>query len=88
MTFRDKLSRFISQTMIFYQISFGPYVKEQYDEAENLIDEYLSALIRNGQIDRNCDIVHLGMAKSWPMSTPWDSKRIAVLITANEEKSA
>jgi len=43
--------------MIFYQISFGAYCKERLDETIELIAEYLAALVQNGQIDKNYDIV-------------------------------
>ena len=43
--------------MIFYQISFGPYSKNNYEEAKELVEGYLSALVQNGQIDENYSIV-------------------------------
>jgi len=51
--------------MIFYQIFFGPYCKDKYDEAENLIEDYLSSLLRNGQIVKNYGI------------TPWKGEIVA-----------
>lgn len=52
--------------MIFYQISFGPYCKgKYYDEAENLIHEYLSSLLHNGQIAGHYTIV------------PWNGEVVA-----------
>ena len=39
--------------MIFYQISFGPYYKDRYEEAENLIEDYLSSLSFNCQVSNN-----------------------------------
>jgi len=53
--------------MIFYQISFGPYRKDKYDEAVELIDEYLSAIIRNGQIDQHYNVV------------PWQGQIVAYI---------
>jgi hypothetical protein len=43
--------------MIFYQISFGCYSKDNLDEATELVDNYLSRLVRNGQIDYDFTIV-------------------------------
>jgi predicted nucleic acid-binding Zn ribbon protein len=43
--------------MIFYQISFGFYNKNNLDEATDLVDNYLSRLSRNGQIDYDVTIV-------------------------------
>jgi predicted nucleic acid-binding Zn ribbon protein len=36
--------------MIFYQISFGQYSKSKYDEAKELIEDYLQSLMFNCQI--------------------------------------
>jgi predicted nucleic acid-binding Zn ribbon protein len=36
--------------MMFYQIYFGQYDEDKYDEAEKLIDYYLSSLLYNDQI--------------------------------------
>ena len=51
--------------MIFYQISFGPYRKDKYDEAEDLILDYLASLYRNGQIHENYDVI------------PWNGEIVA-----------
>lgn len=56
--------------MIYYQILFGPYVKEQYEDAKNLIENYLSAMSHNGQIVGEWDIV------------PWQSQIVAYVNTS------
>ena len=51
--------------MIFYKITFGKCDKDKREEAEDLICEYLAALIHNGQIDINYDVV------------PWQGQMVA-----------
>jgi len=36
--------------MILYQVTFGPYCKENYIEANDIVESYLISLLRNGQI--------------------------------------
>ncbi|MDR2757641.1 MAG: Zn-ribbon-containing protein [Planctomycetaceae bacterium] len=43
--------------MIFYRISFGPYCKKDFIDLEEMIDNYLAALVRNGQIGKDYSIV-------------------------------
>lgn len=43
--------------MIFYQITFGPYTKDNYREAEDLLHGYLASLCHNGQITYDYDLV-------------------------------
>jgi len=51
--------------MIFYQISFGPYIKDKYEETNNLIEDYLSSLYLNGQIHEEYSIM------------PWNGEIVA-----------
>ena len=59
--------------MIFHQIEFGAYQKGKFDEAYDLVDSYLSSLIRDGQIFYDTKIV------------PWQNKVYAYVDTAGPQ---
>ncbi|MDR0336497.1 MAG: Zn-ribbon-containing protein [Planctomycetaceae bacterium] len=53
--------------MIFYQITFGFYNKNTLDEAIDIVENYLDALVRNGQIDQNYTVI------------PWQKQVVAYI---------
>ena len=58
--------------MIFYQISFGPYRKDKYDEAKELIEDYLGCLLFNCQISNS----HINEDESRKIMT-WNGEVVA-----------
>jgi predicted nucleic acid-binding Zn ribbon protein len=59
--------------MIFYRVSFGYYCKNYLEDAITTVNNYLTALTRNGQIDKNYTIV------------PWQKQIIAYMNTIGLE---
>ncbi|MDR2705837.1 MAG: Zn-ribbon-containing protein [Planctomycetaceae bacterium] len=59
--------------MIFYRVSFGYCCKNDLENATTTVDNYLAALAKNGQIDKNYTIV------------PWQKQVIAYINTIGLE---